>query len=159
MKIMLSDENRLDLIMEAVFYCKKVKKLGMPVAAYSKSLREPIHFLWEIRNGQKYKIAKYRSRSSLTIGSGAGKLVYDHAIPFLYLQEKLLSSGEISRESLRETLDRYTVACIITKEEDKKLNALGLNRKMPKDWDQSDNLARYKYANIEIAPNASTGLL
>ena len=39
---------------------------------------------------------------------------------------------------------------LITKNEDKILNGLGLQFKMPENWDREDIFARYKNANIEI---------
>ena len=54
----MEEIQRLHLILEAVNYCKKVRDMGMPSAAYSKALREPIHYLWEIKDGPKVKVAK-----------------------------------------------------------------------------------------------------
>ncbi len=47
----MNETARLDLIKDAIEYCKMVHSKGMPKSAWSKALREPIHFLWEIRNG------------------------------------------------------------------------------------------------------------
>lgn len=149
------DENqRLTLILEAVIYCKRVKELGMPSSAYTKALREPIHFLWEIKDGPKNKVAKYKSENAVGLEYGNNELVYDHSIPFNYLKDALLSEEDLQVEKLKSYLEKYTAACLITKEEDKRLNKIGLNRKMPTDWDQSDALARYKAAGIKLVENA-----
>ncbi|WOK08789.1 hypothetical protein RT717_09090 [Imperialibacter roseus] len=146
----MSEEARLELILESVNYCKRVEAMGMPASAYTKALREPIHFLWERRNGTKLQAAMYRSLKSIDLKFGSGQLIYDHAIPFNYVQKELLQSSELSISKLREILDRSIVICVITKEEDRLLRSLGLAKKMPEGWNGEDRLARYKAANIEV---------
>ena len=85
----MNDRKRIELIVEAVRYCQRVKMLGMPVSCYAKALREPIHFLWERRSGTKIHSAKYRSKAATGLRFGKGELVYDHAVPFRYLQDEL----------------------------------------------------------------------
>jgi len=36
----MDEARRLDLIVEAVRYCQRVRDMGMPVSSYSKALRE-----------------------------------------------------------------------------------------------------------------------
>ena len=40
----MDEARRLDLIVEAVRYCQRVRDMGMPASSYSKALREPVHF-------------------------------------------------------------------------------------------------------------------
>jgi len=150
----MEDILRLNLILEAVNYCKKVRDLGMPSSAYSKALREPIHFLWEIKDGPKEKSAKYRSLNSVGLRYGNYELVNDHAIPFKYLKDILLNDPDLEVATLRLHLEKHSIACLITKEEDISLNKIGLNSKMPNNWDGIDPLARYKEAGIEVVVNA-----
>jgi hypothetical protein len=64
----MDDQKRLDLIAEAVRYCQRVRAMGMPPSSYTKALREPIYFLWELRAGKpKDRCAQYRSRESLGV--------------------------------------------------------------------------------------------
>lgn len=145
---------RLDLITEAVKYCQKVIKLGMPASCYSKALREPIFFLWELRHSKKkIHAAQFRSKAALGIKQGAGELIYDHAVPFVYLQRELLSLTAVDTKSVHEILMRYGVACLITKSENAKIDQERLQRSMPKTWDGSDPLARYHAVGIEVVPN------
>ncbi|OJF68551.1 hypothetical protein BK026_06975 [Alteromonas sp. V450] len=74
----MEEIQRLNLILEAVNYCKKVRDMGMPSAAYSKALREPIHFLWEVKDGPKFKVAKYWSQNAVGLVNGNNEIVYDH---------------------------------------------------------------------------------
>jgi hypothetical protein len=80
-------------------------------------------------------------------------LRYDHAIPFNIVQKKLLDLAEACDESVAAILERFSVAALITAEEDEILNRLGLGNRMPNDWDGIDYLARYKVAGIEIVEN------
>lgn len=149
----MSESKRLELIAEAVRYCQRVKAMGMPATAYSKALREPIHFLWERRAGSKAAAAQYLSRSAVSLSFGDRKLVYDHAVPFVYLQRNLLALEVVDESSIRVLLEQFNLIALITKDEDQLLNSAGLNRRMPKGWDGNDPLARYKEVGIEIIPN------
>lgn len=149
----MDDSKRLELISEAVRYCQRVRDLGMPVSAYSKALREPIHFLWERRAGPKAKCAAYRSRAAIGMSLKNRQLVYDHSIPFRYLQAELLAIEDVSPSQVEMVLEKYGCVALITAEEDSQLNAAGLNRRMPVDWDGIDPLARYRSVGIELVKN------
>jgi len=129
--------------------------MGMPSSCYSKALREPVHFLWERRRGGKINSARFRSKNSTGIAFGRGLLVYDHAIPFRYLQTELLNLIEVTINSVRKVLDKFETIVVITKEENDLLNAGGYGSEMPGDWDGKDHLARYKAVGIEIVRNTS----
>jgi len=149
----MDDAQRLELIAEAVRYCQRVAATGMPSCCYSKALREPVHFLWERRRGSKLQAARFCSRAAVGLSFGGRQLVYDHAIPFRYLEAELLRLPTVDTEKLRNILDRLGTAVLITKLEDDTLNRAGYGNKMPRDWDQKDPLARYKAAGIEIVEN------
>ena len=150
---LLPDAKRLELIGEAVLYCQRVAALGMPASCYTKALREPILFLWEKRKGPKSAIPRYRSKASAGLERGNGDLIYDHAIPFRLLQKELLDLKHVAPQALADTLNRYEMVVLITKAENARLNAMGLARAMPSDWDGSDPLARYAAAHIHLVPN------
>lgn len=63
----------------------------------------------------------------------------------------LLNLEDPSPEAVKDIFDRFCVGVVVTKEEDARLNELGLNSKMPSDWDQKDLWARYHAAGIEVA--------
>lgn len=150
MKLTLNDNERLKLITEAVLYCQKVKAMGMPASAYTKALREPVHFLWERRGGTKSQSAQFRSMSAVGMEIGDGTLVYDHSVPFNYLQKELLALAKPTAKTVGEVLNRFGTIALITKEEDDQLNSYGLNRKMPDDWDGIDPFARYKAVGTSL---------
>src|SRR5437762_3111496 len=88
---------RLELIAEAVRYCRRVSGMGMPSGCYTKALREPIFFLWECRDEKnKDRVAKYRSTSTIDVRRGTGSMRYDHAVPFKYLQDELLKLSDVT---------------------------------------------------------------
>jgi hypothetical protein len=147
----MNEARRLDLIVETVQYCRRVKGMGMPTSCYTKALREPVYFLWERRGGKKKEeIPQYRSLAAVGLGFGDGQLVYDHAIPFKYLQSELLKLDDVTPEIVRDVLLRYEIRVLITKSENERLNTSGLQSKMPAAWDGTDPLARYKAVGIEL---------
>jgi hypothetical protein len=146
-------QQRLALIVEAVKYCQRVKLLGMPPSCYSKALREPVFFLWECRDGNKLHVPAFRSKSAIGIRFGTHELVYDHAIPFKYVQEALLALSEVTPETVSSILDKYGTSVLITTEENDRLNSAGYGQAMPETWDKVDPLARYKALGIELVEN------
>jgi len=153
----MNEAQRLELIIEAVRYCQYVRDMGMPPACYTKALREPVYFLWECRGGKtKERIPQYRSRAAVGLRFGDGELVYDHAIPFNYLQTELLQLSDVTPEAVRNVLLRYETRVLITKSENARLNASGMQTKMPPTWDHTDPLARYKAVGIELVENRPT---
>jgi len=144
----------LQLIVEAVRYCQRVAEMGMPASCYSKALREPIYFLWQKRAGRsKASIARFRSKNAAGLTFGNWQLVFDHAVPFKYLQTELLKLSDVNTRSVENVLDKFATVALITKEEDDLLNAAGYRSDMPKDWDRIDPLARYKAVGIVILEN------
>ncbi len=149
----MDDTQRLQLIVEAVQYCQRVKLMGMPAAGYAKTLREAIYFVWTSRLGSKAKSAKYRSQAAVGLKWGRREIIYDHAIPFSYELKALMELTEVTAETVRPILEKYEVCAIITADEDAMLTAAGLQSKMPSDWDKVDQLARYKAIEIVLVEN------
>jgi hypothetical protein len=144
---------RLELIVEAVRYCQRVKGLGMPPSCYTKALREPVYFLWTRRGGgPKDQLARYRSKSSVRLKRGRGQLLLDHAIPFKHLQSELLELHDVTPEAVRRVLAKE-ILVLVSKSENHRLNASGLRAKMPPTWDGTDALARYRTVGIELVKN------
>jgi len=153
----MNEERRLRLIVEAVRYCQRVKGMGMPPSCYTKALREPVHYLWERREGKnKERTPQYRSRAAVGLKFGDGGLVYDHAIPFNYLQSELLQLNDVTPGAVRDVLLKHEIMVLITKSENARLNASGLQKKMPLTWDGTTPLARYKEVGIELVENGPT---
>ena len=87
---------------------------------------------------------------------GTGALVYDHAVPFRYLQAELLGLSDITPDSVLDVLDRYGIVVPITTDDDRRLNQAGYRSAMPADWDGRDPFARYTAVDIALEPNDST---
>jgi hypothetical protein len=150
----MDETKRLELIREVVEHCQRVKKMGMGSFYYSKALREAIFFLWERRAGSKLQCAEFRSRAAEGLRFGKGRLVYDHALPFNYLQQRLLNLPEgFPTDLLRDLLNKFCHTALITREENDRLNAAGYQSKMPEGWDGVDHLARYHAVSIDIEKN------
>ena len=152
----MDDAKRLQLIAEAVKYCQHVKRKGMPPSCYAKALREPVHFLWERRKGSKVCAAKFRSKAARGLTFGKGQLIYDHAVPFKYLQDELLRLSDVKTRSIRNLLKKFCVPVLIMNKENRRLNARGYRNRMPEDWNGLDRLARYRTVGIKIVKNKCT---
>ena len=145
---------RLELIIEAIRYCQRMKAMGMPASCYAKTLRETVFFLWDRRDGKtKIQAATFRSVHAKGLKFGNRELVYDHSIPFRILQDELLLLQQVDAASVEKLLKRYCVAVLITPTEDARLTKAGLNHKMPDDWDGKDAFARYKAVGIKLIEN------
>lgn len=151
----LEIDRRLELIIEAIAYARRVRDLGMPVSCYAKALREPIFFLWECYQINKIQAAQYVSLAARGKIYGKGEIVYDHCVPYNIVQDKLLALQEPRTSAVREILERFVVAAIITKYEDQQLNKHKLKSKMPRAWDGMNILARYETVGIQLGPNPS----
>jgi hypothetical protein len=152
----MDETGRLELVAEAVRYCQRVAKMGMPVAGYDKTPREAIYYAWTSRLGPKSKSARYRSRAAVGLKWGSREIRYDHAIPYRYELNALMALPVVTPETVRPILEKFDVCAIITAEEDARLSAAGLQSKMPGSWDGADSLARYKAVGIEILENRNT---
>jgi hypothetical protein len=130
----LSEAKSLKLIVEAVRYCKRGKRMGVPPSCYTKALREPVYFLWtrRVKGVSKDKVPEFRSKASLGLKRGNGQLIFDHAVPFRVLQDELLELKTVTREAVRQVLRKHEIYVLITKEEDKVLNVSGLQSQMPR---------------------------
>lgn len=144
----------LDAICLTVQYCRKCKELNLPVSYFSTALRYAQDHWRHQRCGSssKDKTAQYRSENAKGKRWRDG-LVYDHAIPFICMLNAMLELPDVTPDSVRAVLEKYDVMVLITREEDARLNASGLKKDMPDDWDHVDSLARYEKAGIVLIPN------
>ncbi len=149
----LDELQRLQLICEAIRYCQRVQSVSGPKILWRRILREAVGRLWEDRRGNRDRAAQYRSVTSKEMTWGAHELVYEHAIPLAIVHAKLMALAEVQPEAVRSILKDFLVTCIITKNEDKKLNMCGFGRSMPPGKDEKEPLARYQAAGIEIEEN------
>ncbi len=146
----MDELKRLELIVEAVKYCQRVRAMGMPASSYTKALREPIYFLWELRSGRSKDVcAQFRSKDTVGMRRGKGEIIYDHAVPFNYLQGELLELADVTPDTVSRILSKHCIVVLVTREENARLG-----NKMPRNWDGIDPLARYKATGIEIIPNS-----
>ena len=74
----------------------------------------------------------------------------EHVVPMNVIIDMLLNLEPLNETNVKKILSKFWKVIRITKSEDLKLNKLGLNRKMPKDWDGKDPLNRYKKLKIEF---------
>jgi hypothetical protein len=156
----LSEQKRLEMFVETIKYCQKMKKQNMPSTLYSRLLRCMIGDLWNLcgySSVQKAReqMPKKRSKASLGKKFGKGQLIFEHAIPIKLEIDELMALSSPAPNVVKDILDRYNYIVIIANEDDKKLRDAGLAAKMPDGWDQSNPYARYKVAGIDLCDNPS----
>jgi hypothetical protein len=150
----MSETKQLKLIIEAIRYCKRVKRMGMPSSCYSKALREPVYFLWTCRTKgiSKYERAGYHSKAASRLQRGNGQLALDHAFPFRRLLDKLLNLEKPTPDAVRKILLKHELQVLVTTAEHHRLHALDRQSEMS---GGTDPLARYKAAGIKLVKNQS----
>ena len=84
-------------------------------------------------------------------------VVKEHVVPIKVITTKLQAlNPSCSLIEIKNVLDEFLIFATITKEEDAKLNQMGLKQKMPKAYYDSshtlynDKFSRYKLAGIEL---------
>lgn len=83
--------------------------------------------------------------------NGALGLIADHAIPIAITLRRIVDCFD-DREAISEIAEAGQVMVWITKDEDARLNAAGLRRRMPEGWLPGGSVfARYDTAGIELA--------
>ena len=79
---------------------------------------------------------------------------WEHVVPTKVLVDKLLEldkSGTLSDKKIEEMIEKYGYVCLVTKDENRKLDKNKFREKMPQGWKYGDDaFARYKAVGIEI---------
>ncbi len=110
---------------------------------------DQIFWVWSEFDG-KHAGCNYWSKAAIESGLKNKGLVHEHLIPRKVVREMLLNLKDPSPEAVNDILERLCIGVVVTKEEDTRLNDLGLNSQMPPDWDQQNLWARYHAAGIEV---------
>ena len=77
------------------------------------------------------------------------KLIHEHVVPKKIIIDTLFNLSSPTGAAVKDILSKFCLGVIVTKEEDQRLNTMGLRSKMPDDWDGSDPWARYVAAGIK----------
>jgi hypothetical protein len=92
----------------------------------------------------KKAIAQYKNRET------DKDLRHEHIVPRSIITKDLLEMEASTANTIFELLEINCIGVVVTLEEDRSLNKLGLRSKMPEDWDRIDPWARHRKAQIEI---------
>lgn len=76
-------------------------------------------------------------------------IIIEHAVPRLEIYTALSKIKRLTKKSISATLDCMLVRVAVTKDEDGKLNKLGLRQRMPLGWADNDCMARHVAAKIK----------
>ena len=105
------------------------------------------------------KNVRFASAAALAAREQGQPVVADHSVPLSLLWEQIYGGELKETDDLVNLVKKFSMMALITREEDSLLRTHGLTKRMPKDWDGVDPLARYAAAGITVAPiNLSTSL-
>ena len=76
------------------------------------------------------------------------KLIHEHLMPREIIRKMVFDLDQPTAEDLMNLFSKNLIGVVVTKEEDNRLNDLGLRSKMLDDWDGVDPWARHEKANI-----------
>ena len=116
-------------------------------SALNQSFRALATMIWEFREHTKY--GEGRLRSNAAIGRSIEDLILDHVFPIAEAADELFTR-DMDRENFEHFMRTRLVACLITREEHKRLEDMKLKQSMPKAWDRKDVFSRYAEAGIEL---------
>ena len=112
-------------------------------------------WVWSEFNG-KYKGCRYWSRSALQHTAEIKILVHEHVVPKTTIISLLADLKDPTASAVRHILETYCIGVVLTREEDRKLNAAGLRSAMPTEWSDGDVWARYRLVGIECVDTHAT---
>lgn len=120
-----------------------------------RSVLDSILWTWTTRQG-KYDGCHWWSPDANTKHLRTGNfkdLRHEHVVPRSELRKMLMKKlRNLTPEEIHRILSTFCLAIIVTKEEDAKINKIGLRSKMPDDWNGENPWARYVVAGIENEP-------
>ena len=100
-----------------------------------------------------YEVLK-EHKGEKKISFKALSLRYEHVVPATLHYEELLAlskDGPIGERDFEDFMEKKFLICVITKEENKRLNKAGLRQTMPDDWEKGgDAWARYNAVDPKI---------
>jgi hypothetical protein len=114
---------------------------------------------------EKYRKCEHWSREAkelwirnpdLPISKKPGeKIVHEHVVPNKVICERLIqirrkSRRKIPENEIKELLEKFCHACVITRDEDNSLREKHLRQKMPDNWDWDNNSAWARYLAVKI---------
>jgi hypothetical protein len=101
----------------------------------------------------KYCVDTHRSTAE-SKRADKKELRHEHAVPRNLLVQRIIACSS-QPDAVKETLDKFAIAVVITKAEDARLNKKGLRAKMPNDnWWEHDPYARYDECGIKLVQRA-----
>lgn len=123
----------------------------------SKIIRETSLLATECKmlNGNNKNNAPLISPAALEIknnGLESRNLTLEHGVPVSVISKEVLKLEKPTATDVASVIYSYVALAVITNEEDKRIDKLGLRSKMPNGWN-NDKYIRYKLAGIELIDN------
>ena len=152
---MVSEQERIEAVRQILIQLYILTDKEFPDSRITRVEREAIFFIYE--GTDKYAQSKPHSADARALRKRHSQkdfrqlITCDHAIPLATLREQC-KAATASHEAMANCLQRFIQIAIITREEDVRLNKLGLRRQLPTGSAVDDMFARYRAANILFEP-------
>lgn len=111
------------------------------------ALLDNICWTWSEFDG-KLEGCRWWTAAALASRDDPSSLRHEHVVPRRVIIEHLLSLGTPTVGIIRQIMDTWCIAAVVTTEEDRQLRGAGLTQRMPRGWDGKDAWARYRAAGI-----------
>ncbi len=144
----IADEERDRVTVDILSALTLFLAAGGSRASAHRIARETLFFIYEGGNKEKYE--RHPKSKAARTQNGKNQVVYDHAVPLKLWIGTILDDEKLSLTRFRRIMADWLHVRIITKDENRLLNALKLHSSMPDDWDGHDVEARYTKARIEF---------
>ena len=143
-----------EFILFAVKQAKEAEAFGFTRNECCRNLKTALHQYWQNKtlglHGQSQKARIPRSKSAQ--GLPLSECVVEHVVPQMAIVNHLMKMEPLTTDAITEFLTSFFTIMLVTHDEHARLNASGLRSTMPRDWNGSDNFARYAAIGIEAAP-------
>lgn len=122
--------------------------LGAPLHRHTKSVViDNALWCWSGIDG-KYDGCKHWTKAAWSICGQRRELRHEHVVPKKVMINHLLEGKTWNAAGIKNYFEAFCIGVVVTREEDLKLNKMGLRSKMPSNWDGQDPWARYRAAGL-----------
>ena len=146
------EPDNLDFILFAIKQAKEAEDYGFTRNECCRNLKTSLHQHWQNKtmgmhgHSQKANIP----RSKAATGKSISDCEVEHAVPQMVIVNMLMEMSPLTKQKVKNILEKYFKVLLVTREEHELLNASGLRSTMPVDWDKKDPYARYRKAGIKF---------
>ena len=141
-KIERTLDKKIECLRKAILNSRQHRLAGDPQKIYLQYIRYALHDFVYLNICTSIEAKDLKRKD----------VIHEHVIPHSIVVNKLLELDPLTDDNIMSVLKKYYFICIITKEEDKRLNTARLRRSMPPEWNEEKDsiFARYEHDEVNI---------